>query len=325
MIDLINIWPEVIRPTLMKRHGKAIFTSTPRGLDGFWQFYELGQDPREAEWMSWKKPTWDNPHISKDEIENMRREMPSRKFSEEIEAEFLSDSGAVFRKLKEALEKGDHRNHDRAIEGHMYVVGVDLAKTNDWSVFAVLDVSFDQPTLVCLEVSPHVDYSVQLTRLVHLAMKFRPMSIMVEQNTNLAFMEQLKATDLPIVPFTTGPTTKPLIIEALAGAFDNERIAILNDSDLLGELQAFSMERLQSGYMKYSASGAAHDDRVMAFAIAYHAATYNRPTWGPELIDTPSVSVTQGMLPPGIFTQEATIAPDVPETILWPTAEYMFR
>jgi hypothetical protein len=74
---------------------------------------------------------------------------------------------------------------------------------------------------------------------------------------------------LPVKPFTTTQSSKAEIIEALALAFEQGSLAILNEPILLGELQAFAAERLPSGMLRYAAPGSGHDDTVMSLAIAY--------------------------------------------------------
>lgn len=291
LIDLLEVWEAVLWPTLMKRHGRALFMSTPRGFDGFYELWKRGQPlaagglSREKDWASWQKPTWVNPHINPSEVEEMRRTYSAQRFSEEIEAKFLSGAGAVFRYLDQATVAALQAN---PILGHAYVVGADLAKSDDFSVFVVIDVTL--MAVVWIDRSNHIDYSLQRERFVALCNRYRVVAAVVEQNTNLAFMETLVDTGLPIIPFTTGAQTKPALIEALAGAFDNHRLTIPNDADLLDELRAFRMERLPSGQMRYGGPRMGHDDIVMALALSYHAATYGASPWKAEVVEIGSAN-----------------------------------
>ncbi len=58
-------------------------------------------------------------------------------------------------------------------------------------------------------------------------------------------------------------------IDALVLAFERGEIGILSDPVLIGELQAYEMERLPSGMLRYNAPEGMHDDCVMALALAY--------------------------------------------------------
>ena len=124
----------------------------------------------------------------------------------------------------------------------------------------------------------------------------------------------LRKTSMPIIPFFTGPSTKPLLIESLAGAFDNFALTIIPDTELISELHAFGMERLPSGMFRYMASGGGHDDRVMALALAYHGATYGVPTWGAELVEIEPRRDDQ----PKVIDASYELVP-------WPTPEWTYQ
>jgi hypothetical protein len=67
--------------------------------------------------------------------------------------------------------------------------------------------------------------------------------------------------------------SKANIIESLALAFERGNIAILPDETLMGELEAFGMERLPSGMIRYGAPDGMHDDCVLSLALAWQGAT----------------------------------------------------
>jgi predicted phage terminase large subunit-like protein len=89
-------WNQVLRPALLDRAGWAFFISTPNGEN--W-FYELFSSASEREnWERWQQPTWANPNISRDEIEDMRSDprISSLEFLQEIEAQFVSAGAGMF-------------------------------------------------------------------------------------------------------------------------------------------------------------------------------------------------------------------------------------
>jgi len=59
----------------------------------------------------------------------------------------------------------------------------------------------------------------------------------------------------------------------LAHLVERGEIEILNDPILISELQAYEMERLPSGLLRYSAPSGMHDDCVMSLALAWYGAT----------------------------------------------------
>ena len=67
-------------------------------------------------------------------------------------------------------------------------------------------------------------------------------------------------------------TTKADIIESLAAAFEQGNIRILDDAQLIAELQAYEVDRLPSGMVRYSAPEGMHDDCVMSLSMAWKTA-----------------------------------------------------
>ena len=262
-------WAEALRPALSDRRGKALFISTPKGRNWFWRLWQMGQDSSRSEWHAWRFPTADNPFIQADEIEAARQLLPERVFAQEYLAEFLDDSGAVFRHVVEAANaQAEHS----AQPGHDYVMGVDWGKHNDFTVLTVLDVT--SRSMVCLDRFNQIDYTVQMGRLKALYDRFKPRAIVAEVNAmGEPLVEQLRRERLPVYPFTTTNATKSSIVDALTLAFEQGDIHILPEPVLIAELQAFEMERLPSGMFRYGAPEGMHDDTVMSLALAWQAAT----------------------------------------------------
>jgi hypothetical protein len=264
---LLDAWNFVIRSTLVDYAGDAWFLSTPKGRNGFYQLWTLGQDPLNPDWQSWQMPTAANPYIDAGEIETLRQSLPERVFCQEILAEFLEDAGGVFRHVMEcanAVERTDGQ------PGHRYVVGVDWGKLNDFTVFSVMDVA--ERALVVLERFNQIDYTVQIARLQALCERFRPNALVVERNSiGEPLIEVLVRLGLPVVAFQTTNASKMSIMDELSLAFERREVHILNDPTLINELQAYEMERLPSGMLRYNAPEGMHDDCVMSLALAWSA------------------------------------------------------
>lgn len=258
-------WTASLRPTLSDRQGNALFISTPKGRNWFWRAWLRGQQGEEG-WQSWWFPTESNPYIDKDEIEEARRTLPDLYFRQEYMAEFIEDAGAVFRRVVDAATATEL---DGPEDGHQYVFGVDWAKSGDFTAITVMDI--DEKRLVAMDRFNQIDYEVQMGRLVALYERWRPDVVVAEVNAmGEPLVERLERMDWPVLRFTTTSAKKTLAIDALALAFERGDIKILNDPVLIGELQAFEMERLPSGKFRYSAPEGMHDDCVMALALAWH-------------------------------------------------------
>ena len=92
----------------------------------------------------------------------------------------------------------------------------------------------------------------------------------MEENFNDSFVERLQSEGLPVRAFRTTAASKQQIINQLALAFEQGDITIPQDDTLLGELQAYTLERLPGGTFRYHAPSSLHDDCVMALALTWH-------------------------------------------------------
>ena len=85
-------WTEALRPALSDRQGKALFISTPKGRNHFWELYQRGVRQEEG-WQSFTFPTNTNPFMMQCEIAAAERDLPEMIFRQEYLAEFVDDSG----------------------------------------------------------------------------------------------------------------------------------------------------------------------------------------------------------------------------------------
>jgi hypothetical protein len=190
---LEGIYDYAISPTLIDMKGDAWFGSTPNGKGAFYRMWRKGQindSSYDPDWMSWQMPTSSNPYIPADEIERERRSKPDHVFRQEYLAEFLEDSGQVFRNISACTMKRADIWQECALPYHVYLIAWDLAKKEDFSVLGVIDCTTKR--LVHMDRFNQVEYMLQIPRLIALAEKFQPVEVVVEQNGNLALMEVLR-------------------------------------------------------------------------------------------------------------------------------------
>jgi hypothetical protein len=268
--SLMDAWNYVIRPTLVDMKGDAYFAGTPKGYNGFWNFYNL----TDAEWMRWKMSSYTNPHIPASELGAMRLTMPERAFNQEIMAEFIEDGGGVFRGVQKAATA---TRLDSGIAGHQYAFGADWGRSNDATVFAVIDMDTFQ--CVYIDRMLDTDYAMQRIRLKALAQRFNNPAGLVEANSiGQPQIEQLQREGLSVSGFQTTNASKAQILDALALAFEQQKLTIIDDPVLIAELLAYQSERLPSGMVRYGAPEGQHDDTVIALALAWWAAA-GSGTW----------------------------------------------
>lgn len=257
-------WTAGIRPALSDRQGRALFASTPNGHNWFYRLYRLGQDPLQNEWASFRYMTRDNPLIPAGEVEAAREEMPERWFRQEYEAEFVEDSGAVFRNLEQICIAPRVTPYSG-----QFVAGIDWGRESDFTAIAV----FDRTTrrMVDLDRYRAISWQQQRDRLKALCERWKPSVIWAENNSiGGPNVEALQREGLPVRPFATTAKSKTPLIEALALAIERGDVVLLNDPVLSGELRAYQLERLPSGLYRYNAPPGEHDDTVIATALAWY-------------------------------------------------------
>jgi phage terminase large subunit-like protein len=256
-------WTEAIRPALSDRLGKALFISTPKGRNWFWENYQRGINGEEG-WQAWTFPTSSNPYISASEVEAAKRDLPEIIYRQEYLAEFIESDGGVFRRVQEAAVLSPSEPDPK----RQYVAGVDVASSVDYTVVTVMDT--ESKEMVYMDRFNRVDYPVLIDRLESVYRRYGLTSMVVEANSiGRPVIDELVSRGLNIVPFTTTSATKQVIIQNLQSAFENGQILVLNDQILVGELLSFESKRNASGGFSYSAPDGMYDDTVMSLAIAW--------------------------------------------------------
>lgn len=268
-------WHEVLRPMLMDTGGWLWGIGTPRGRNWFWQEHLRAVDLPDS--MAWQVPTLgvaiengvlvrrphplENPNVPFAEIERIWQTVPERVFQQEILAQFLDQTGGIFRRITEATTA----TRQDAGEGTRF--GVDWGKHQDWTVITVLD---RNGQMVAWDRFNQIDYALQTQRLKAMADKYKPSVIVAEANAmGEPIIEQLRRDNLPVVAFTTTAASKAQMVEGLALAFEKGEIKILPEPVLVNELQAFEMTRLPGGGIRYAAPEGLHDDCVISLALAW--------------------------------------------------------
>lgn len=119
-----------LRPTLDKPNSKALFISTPRGKNWFYEFYKRGwsDDPRNARWASIRSTWKDNPRASEEDIEDAKAGSSIAEFAQEYLADFIALEGQIYNLNKDCI------------------VEIDIEKIEVWDVIAGLDLGYRDPT-----------------------------------------------------------------------------------------------------------------------------------------------------------------------------------
>lgn len=124
-----------LRPTLDKLNSKAIFISTPRGKNWFWEFFQRGFSSDFDEWCSIHSDWKENPRALQKDIDQAARSISKAEFRQEYEADFVVLQGKIWEFSSEC------------------VVEMDLDRIERWDVIAGLDVGFRDATAFCVAIT----------------------------------------------------------------------------------------------------------------------------------------------------------------------------
>ena len=273
--------------TVTETFGKGIIVSTPRGRGWFYRAYQRGEkfrpdeqgnltlpkysdsnpDP-DPEWRSIKLPTFMNPHIRPESIEQSRKTMSEDQFKQEILAEFIDGSAGVFRNI-DACIRG--KNFELPRSDRKYVMGVDIARINDYTVITVMDRT--DKRLVYMERFNQIRWEVIYERIVKIARQYNALVVLDTTGVGDPVLEALQKFQIRIEPYKiTGTTAKTQLIEKLRIALENRALSYpLNTrtAELIEELRIYEIEVTESGRATFSAPRGRHDDCVISLALCW--------------------------------------------------------
>lgn len=269
--NLETVWESAIRATLTDYEGTATLLSSPKGRNFFQTAFDRGRsdDPRWKDWASFHFPTERNPYIKPSEIETAKGELPDRVFRQEYLAEFLENSGGVFQFVRECIDKTRLKNLPFDPR-NAYVVGVDLARLEDFTVICVLDRSGRQ---VHFQRLNRTGWQAQCELIAMISRRFRAPVILDATGVGDPIHESLQIMGIDAVPFVISGATKVPLIDALALAIEQKHVTLMDIDIQTSELLAYQYE-MRGRTIKMSAPEGMHDDTVIALALANHGLRY---------------------------------------------------
>lgn len=260
-------WTESLRPTLADRKGKAVFISTPKGKNWFYQLYLRGLKG-DGIYESWKLPSTSNPYIDKEEILAAKSDAPMT-FKQEWLAEFIEDAGQVFRKIRENAVG----RFEEPQEGARYVMGTDLAKAEDFTVSFVI--RQDTGMVVAWDRFQGITWDMQVPRISALAKRYNNAKILID-STGLGdpVYDTLRTAGSNIEGYKFTNPSKEALVRGLMIALENNEVTYPEIPELINELEAFEYTQGVTGIMKYNAPSGYHDDCVIALGLAVEAGRF---------------------------------------------------
>lgn len=123
-------WQEVIRPTLTDTKGEALFISTPKGFNHFYDLYNLQEE--DADFKSYHFSSYDNSHLPVEEIDKAKQELSADRFAQEYMADFRKTEGLVYKEFDRDKHVFNELPNDVVIKEK--IAGADFGFTNPTAI-----------------------------------------------------------------------------------------------------------------------------------------------------------------------------------------------
>jgi len=256
-----DVWPEVIRPMLATTGGWADFWGTPKGKNWFYHIAERAKSG-DDNYAYHHATSLDSPFFSQSEFDEARTTTPERIFRQEYLAEFLDDDSEVFRGIRACIS-GELQD---PVPGHHYQMGVDLAKTFDWTVITVVDIETKQ--VVSFERFNRIDWELQLKRISATANKYRAAIKIDSTGVGDPIYERLRRAGASVTPVRFTNQIKAHLIENLSIMIEQRELTYPDLPELINELNIFQSEKTPSGNIRYNSPSGFHDDCVISLGLA---------------------------------------------------------
>ena len=270
---------ETVRPILSDSLGKALFISTPNGMNWFYELFDNAK--RRKDWAVFHYPTENSPRINKDELAQAKEELGSLVYAQEFLAEF-TEVGHMFKREWFAyydVIAGDDpeyifedeivKHSELSIFGTMDTA-LSIKETADYSVIMAVGSTPSGKLLVLDIFRDRLEAPELLPKIESMISKWNMAWLGVEDSSfGLGIIQMARRQGLPIRNLKADKSKTARAVPAAAGC-ENGTIYFLKNAKWLVEFE----RELTS----FPSSGS-HDDQVDALAYAARFGIVRKTTW----------------------------------------------
>ena len=265
----------VIRPALNVRQARVFAFGTPDMIAdqtwfrGMWLRGKGG----EANYHSHTVTCFENPWISLEEIRDARKDMSDEEFRMLLLGQWLDIDGRVFRDYEHCFYPDMYENYDESevAQGKRgpFIMGVDLAKENDYTVAYVFD-QRRQQTVHKYRVNS-LDYPVVERELAALYKLWHCEYMVMDTTRESGVADHCRELGCSVRPFVFGSANKGELIANLNRKLQHG-ILRLSESDiqLVKELEVYRRKVTPGGNIQYSSPVNFFDDSIIALGLCVH-------------------------------------------------------
>ena len=255
-----------ILPTITARGKKCVLAGTPKRRNLFFEYFQMGKSEDYPNHSSYHFPSWESPYVSMEFIDEQRRTLPPKIFSQEFEAKWQDNEGSVFQNLNGVCVNDLWPERDK--NARVYA-GLDIGSKDDYSVLVILD-----EIGRCLNVwrANHISYSDIVKKVVQTCKHYNVTELLCEVNgVGDPVFEQIKKEYSRATPLFQTNQTKENTTRRLMGDIQDQVLELPSYNlmpEFINELESYEYEVLPSGKIRYTHPQGMHDDIVDALAMA---------------------------------------------------------
>jgi len=253
------LYHNAIKPMLWDYSASGVIGGTPKGIGLFNTLALRGQDPKQTDYAYFHFTSFDNPYLNGEELAKDIANMPSDVVRQEVYAEFIDNNGIVFKNI----DTNATARPQKPSPGGQYLMGVDLAKYEDFTVIIVVDTQTNEE--VYRDRFNKLDWPYQKAKIASISGFYNNARVYLD-STGLGdpIADDLSRAGVLIEPIKFTNELKKQMVEKLKLWFEMGFYKFIPNKDCDIELKSFSCEVLPSGKLRYAAPDGFHDDEVMA-------------------------------------------------------------
>ncbi len=260
------VWDEIIQPIIRQDSSRwAFFIFTPKGKNHAYQQWIKSKD--KEGWKRYVLKASDSAIIPEEELQKAKEETPEVLYLQEYECEFSDNASSVFKGVSSCV----FGSFEGYVPGRSYVTGIDLAKSQDWTV--IITMCRETKQVVSFQRFNQIDWNLQKEKIIAEVNKYHSQVCIDATGVGDPIVDDLKMAGVNIPSsgaFKISGSSKQPLIERLIVSIEQRLITFPYIKDLIDELGAFSIELTPQRNIRYTAPQGIHDDCVIALALCVH-------------------------------------------------------
>lgn len=254
---------EILYPLVDANKCPVMLISTPLFMSGeFYKKYTEGLEEnivKSYDWANYDTSVF----LSKEKLEYYRKNVSPLKFQSEYLGQFIAEGSYVFGDIsKVALGYSDA---DPVYAGIDWATG---SENGDYSVLTMLDKDGKVTGITAYRNMTPTEQIDRFAEIINRTPTLKCVQVEINSIGSVYYDMLKRKVNVDLKKFNTTNDTKRRIIEQLITAFENGKVQVPQEEELLHELQHYNVEKTKTG-LTYNGADGVHDDYIMSLAFAY--------------------------------------------------------